>query len=333
MSAEEDIAVVGDIVKNKADVGDRVKNKAVVGDIVKNKPVVGDIVKTKAVVEDIVKTKAVVGDIMGMETVKEDIVGMNTVAEEEMRFSSLTERRLAHLVVDHLTKFGFCVIDDFLGVMSAEKIRSEVLELHSSQEEKNEINSIKKSRISWVNSSDNYAINRPLVGLQSLIKSLDSIIFLATKTLNIEVRSRSKALFSVQTKQNSISQNGPSIEDIHSKSYRNSLQAIYYPNNNWNSEVHGGMMEVFSSVAKRFVGDVYPIFDRIIIIWGDTRTTKRLKKSFSERLEINIWYFYDLKPIKEEDPKIQTDSEANLTKKREGLEYIISDLKRQKSND
>merc|ERR1711890_41468 len=257
-----------------------------------------------------------------------DIINMNPKEEAVEGFSSLTVRRLAYLVVDHLAKFGFCVIDDFLGKVTAEKIKSEVSDLHSSQEKENDTCSI-KSRTTWVNSSEKDATNKPLI------------------------KSRSKALVSLQTNPSSISEsdspsedmdkknkpsvedihkkNKPSLEDMHKKNFAKCVQAIYYPNKNWNTEVDGGMMEVSPSKSTHLVGEVYPIFDRVLIVWADTRTTKKLKTSFSDRLEINVWYFYDLIAKKREVTETQNDQDTSVAKKKEGLENIISDIKRQKT--
>jgi len=248
---------------------------------------------------------------------------------------------LAYLVVDHLAKFGFCVIDDFLGKVTAEKIKSEVSDMHKSQEKENDTCRI-KSRVTWVNSSENDAENKPLVGFQSFIKALDSVIIVATRILNVQIKARSKALVSLQTNPSSISEgkpssegklkkNKPSLGDIHKKNYAKCVQAIYYPNKNWNSEVDGGMMEVSPSRSTSIVGEVYPIFDRVLILWAD-RTMKNLKASFSERLEINVWYFYDLIAKKREVAEIKNDQDTSATKKKIGLENIISDIKRQKTS-
>merc|ERR1712080_548192 len=281
-----------------------------------------------------------------------DIINMNPKEEAVEGFSSLTVRRLAYLVVDHLAKFGFCVIDDFLGKVTAEKIKSEVSDLHSSQEKENDTCSI-KSRTTWVNSSEKDATNKPLVGFQSFIKALDSVIFVATRILNVQIKSRRKALVSLQTNPSSISEsdspsedmdkknkpsvedihkkNKPSLEDMHKKKFAKCVQAIYYPNKNWNTEVDGGMMEVSPSKSTHLVEEVYPIFDRVLIVWADTRTTKKLKTSFSDRLEINVWYFYDLIAKKREVTETQNDQDTSVAKKKEGLENIISDIKRQKT--
>ncbi|XP_075043120.1 prolyl hydroxylase EGLN2 [Mixophyes fleayi] len=68
------------------------------------------------------------------------------------------------------------------------------------------------------------------------------------------------------------------------------LTCIYYLNQNWDTKVHGGLLQIFPE-GRSVVANIEPLFDRLLIFWSDRRNPHEVKPAYAMRYAITVWYF------------------------------------------
>ncbi|XP_075771659.1 prolyl hydroxylase EGLN2 [Pelodiscus sinensis] len=84
------------------------------------------------------------------------------------------------------------------------------------------------------------------------------------------------------------------------------LTCIYYLNRGWDSQVHGGALQIYPE-GRRMVANIEPLFDRLLIFWSDRRNPHEVKPAYATRYAITVWYF-DAKERAEAKDKYQLAS-------------------------
>jgi len=199
------------------------------------------------------------------------------------------------VVIEHLNKFGACVIDDFLGEARGVDILKEVLhlrKLHMFQEgqlasDKSTEKSIRSDKITWTDGD-----SPPCPNLKYLMNTLDSIVKTANQTpnngilSNYSINSRTKAMVACYPGEGT---HYVKHVDNPNKDGR-CITAIYYLNRDWKPEKDGGALKIYSACVEGVVAQVDPIFDRIIFFWSDRRNPHEVLPAFRERYAITVWY-------------------------------------------
>eukprot|EP00091_Calanus_sinicus_P000348 TRINITY_DN10286_c0_g1_i1.p1 TRINITY_DN10286_c0_g1~~TRINITY_DN10286_c0_g1_i1.p1 ORF type:complete len:216 (-),score=42.98 TRINITY_DN10286_c0_g1_i1:343-903(-) len=137
--------------------------------------------------------------------IKQAVQKQTEVAGDKMKSEEKSQSWIAEtvsVVIEHLNKFGACVIDDFLGERKGVRILDEVLDLRkreifqegqlaSVKAEK----SIRSDKITWTDGA-----SPPTPNIKNLINMIDTIVMTANKApnngvlSNYNIGSRTKAM-------------------------------------------------------------------------------------------------------------------------------------------
>ncbi|KAB1254143.1 Egl nine-like protein 2 [Camelus dromedarius] len=80
------------------------------------------------------------------------------------------------------------------------------------------------------------------------------------------------------------------------------ITCIYYLNQNWDVNVHGGLLPIFPE-GRPLVVNIEPLFDHLLMFWSDRRNPHEVKPAYTTRYAITVWYFDAKKQPKEQQPK------------------------------
>jgi len=220
-------------------------------------------------------------------------------------------------VVEHLNKFGACVIDDFLGENKGIKILNEVLNLRSHQTfQEGQLatvkteKSVRSDKITWTDGSSPATPN-----IKYLMNTIDSIVMTANKApnngvlSNYNISSRTKAMVACYPGEGT-----HYVKHIDNPSRDGRcITAIYYLNRNWDAEKDGGSLKIYSACVEGVIAQVEPIFDRVIFFWSDRRNPHEVRPAFRERYAITVWYMDEKEKREFEERKRLKLSEGGHT--------------------
>jgi len=215
-------------------------------------------------------------------------------------------KKAVSIVIQHLNKFGACVIDEFLGDTKGSRILNEVLDLQKFQKFQegqlaSEIaeKSVRGDKILWADGSGDHTPN-----INNLISMMDKIVMGANKAPNngalskYKISSRTRAMIACFPGEGA---HYVKHVDNHQKDGR-CITAIYYLNKDWVPETDGGALKVYSACVPGVIAEVNPIFDRIIFFWSDRRNPHEVMPAYRDRYAITVWYM-DEKEKQEADEK------------------------------
>jgi len=201
------------------------------------------------------------------------------------------------VVIEHLNKFGACVIDNFIGETRGSEILTEVLELQKLQTfQEGQLASVKAEKsirsdqITWTDGSDEQTPQ-----INTLISMLDNIVMTANKTPDngslgkYRIQSRTKAMIACYPGEGT---HYVKHVDNPNKDGR-CITAIYYLNKDWDPEKDGGVLKIYSACVPGVIAEVNPIFDRAIFFWSDRRNPHEVMPSYRSRFAITVWYMDD----------------------------------------
>nr|CAH7760125.1 unnamed protein product [Callosobruchus chinensis] len=202
-------------------------------------------------------------------------------------------------VIQDLSAYGLCVLDDFLGRKKGEAVLKEVLDIQShgllrngqlvSAKSNQDQRIIRGDQICWV---DGKEPNCPNIGF--LITQVDAVIVKANKMLDNDklgqynINSRTKAMVACY----------PGHGSHYVKHVDNPngdgrcITAIYYLNLDWDVQTSGGLLRIFPEGWREDkVADIEPLFDRLLFFWSDRRNPHEVQPAYQTRYAITLWYF------------------------------------------
>ncbi|XP_039757967.1 egl nine homolog 1 [Pararge aegeria] len=204
---------------------------------------------------------------------------------------------LCQRVIQDMTQYGVCVLNNFLGKERGLLVLNEVLEMHRSgiftagqlvsNPGSTEAQTIRSDRITWIDGKEPHCYH-----IGQLISQVDNIILKANKMVNngkmgnYIINGRTKAMVACYPGSGS---HYVKHVDNPNKDGR-CITAIYYLNLDWDVKLCGGLLRVFPEGTNQ-VADIAPIFDRMLFFWSDRRNPHEVQPAYATRYAITLWYF------------------------------------------
>ncbi|KAM4642717.1 prolyl hydroxylase EGLN2 isoform 1-T1 [Discoglossus pictus] len=194
-------------------------------------------------------------------------------------------------IVPCMAFYGICVKDHFLGKTLGSKVLQEVELLnHSGKFRDGQLVSqrtipsknIRGDQIAWVEGKEPGCEN-----IGALMSKIDEVIMHCNGKLgNYIINGRTKAMVACYP--------GSGMGYVRHVDNPNHdgrcLTCIYYLNKNWDTKVHGGLLQIFPE-GRSVVANIEPLFDRLLIFWSDRRNPHEVKPAYGTRYAITVWYF------------------------------------------
>lgn len=221
---------------------------------------------------------------------------------------------ISRQLIEHMTQFGICVIDNFLGIDKGRAIFNEVEQLYSSKKysngslvndrfayNKNDNSSssadpgaIRNDRVIWVNGKEQFCsqINNLIQTLSSVITNSSTLSLYSNNELDkIVINKRTKAHVSCYPG------NGTRyVKHVDNPNCDGRLiTAIYYLNENWNTKREGGLLRMFPTGSNQ-VANIEPLFDRALFFWSDRRNPHEVLPAYRDRYAITVWFMGNKRP-------------------------------------
>jgi len=222
--------------------------------------------------------------------------------EEEPQFDSSIDMKTwlnssVRTLIEHLNRYGVCVVDNFLGDEKGSKLLDEIWRMQKreyfvdgqvmsggGQHEP----AIRNDKITW---TDGFApLNCPY--LRYCVKLLDSIVLRANRVKNngelgkYRLTGRTPIMCACYP-------GGGSRYVKHVDNPNKDgrvVTAIYYLNKHWDSRVDGGSLKIYSQVNKGKVIQIDPVFDRVVFFWSDARNPHEVLPANKPRFAVTVWY-------------------------------------------
>ncbi|XP_063287204.1 prolyl hydroxylase EGLN2 [Pelobates fuscus] len=187
--------------------------------------------------------------------------------------------------------YGICVKDNFLGETLGSRVLNEVELLNSSGKFRDgqlvsqrtiPSKNIRGDQIAWVEGKEPGCEN-----IGALMSRIDEVIMNCSGQLgSYIINGRTKAMVACYPG------NGMGYVRHVDNPNRDGrcLTCIYYLNQNWDTKVHGGLLQIFPE-GRSVVANIEPIFDRLLIFWSDRRNPHEVKPAYATRYAITVWYF------------------------------------------
>ncbi|XP_018418085.1 PREDICTED: egl nine homolog 2 [Nanorana parkeri] len=204
----------------------------------------------------------------------------------------VTAQKMAlEYIVPCMTYYGICVKDHFLGEALGSRVLDEVELLNRSGKFRDgqlvsqrtiPSKNIRGDQIAWVEGKEPGCEN---IGI--LMSKIDEVIMHCSgKLANYAVNGRTKAMVACYPG------NGMGYVRHVDNPNRDGrcLTCIYYLNQNWDTKVHGGLLQIFPE-GRSVVANIEPMFDRLLIFWSDRRNPHEVKPAYAMRYAITVWYF------------------------------------------
>lgn len=194
-------------------------------------------------------------------------------------------------IVPCMTYYGICVKDHFLGETLGSRVLDEVELLnHSGKFRDGQLVSqrtipsknIRGDQIAWVEGKEPGCEN-----IGTLMSRIDEVIMHCSGKLgSYIINGRTKAMVACYPG------NGMGYVRHVDNPNRDGrcLTCIYYLNQNWDTKVHGGLLQIFPE-GRSVVANIEPLFDRLLIFWSDRRNPHEVKPAYATRYAITVWYF------------------------------------------
>ncbi|KAM4696308.1 prolyl hydroxylase EGLN2 [Rhinophrynus dorsalis] len=201
------------------------------------------------------------------------------------------QRMALDYIVPCMAYYGICFKDHFLGETLGSRVLEEVGMLNRSGKFRDgqlvsqrtiPSKSIRGDQIAWVEGKEPGCEN---IGV--LMSRIDEVIMHCNGKLgSYVINGRTKAMVACYPG------NGMGYVRHVDNPNRDGrcLTCIYYLNQNWDTKVHGGLLQIFPE-GRSVVANIEPLFDRLLIFWSDRRNPHEVKPAYAMRYAITVWYF------------------------------------------
>ncbi|XP_069602840.1 prolyl hydroxylase EGLN2 [Ranitomeya imitator] len=194
-------------------------------------------------------------------------------------------------IVPCMMYYGICVKDHFLGESLGSRVLDEVELLNRNGKFRDgqlvsqrtiPSKNIRGDQIAWVEGKEPGCEN-----IGTLMSRIDEVIMHCSGKLgSYVINGRTKAMVACYPA------NGMGYVRHVDNPNRDGrcLTCIYYLNQNWDTKVHGGLLQIFPE-GRSVVANIEPLFDRLLIFWSDRRNPHEVKPAYAMRFAITVWYF------------------------------------------
>ncbi|XP_073405348.1 prolyl hydroxylase EGLN2 [Dendrobates tinctorius] len=220
---------------------------------------------------------------------REDHVGTKPPWNSSMVVSA--QKMALDYIVPCMMYYGICVKDHFLGQSLGSLVLDEVELLNRSGRFRDgqlvsqrtiPSKNIRGDQIAWVEGKEPGCEN-----IGALMSRIDEVIMHCSGKLgSYIINGRTKAMVACYPG------NGMGYVRHVDNPNRDGrcLTCIYYLNQNWDTKVHGGLLQIFPE-GRSVVANIEPLFDRLLIFWSDRRNPHEVKPAYAMRFAITVWYF------------------------------------------
>ncbi|XP_019769773.1 prolyl hydroxylase EGLN3 isoform X2 [Dendroctonus ponderosae] len=204
-------------------------------------------------------------------------------------------------IIEDLSDYGLCVLDNFLGFEEGNRVMAEVLNIKGTGalrdgqlvstrgKAKEDLKTIRSDKICWVHGKEPDCEH-----IGYLIGRVDTLITRANRMFNngklgqYNINGRTKAMVACYP--------GSGAHYVKHVDNPNRdgrcITAIYYLNRNWDVDQYGGLLRIFPEGWREDkVADIEPLFDRLLFFWSDRRNPHEVQPAFATRYAITLWYF------------------------------------------
>lgn len=220
---------------------------------------------------------------------------------------------ISRQLIEHMTQFGICVIDNFLGYQKGRAIYEEVEELYSSREYSkgglvsdrlinngNNLNSttdpgaIRNDRVIWVDGKEDNCCE-----INNLIQTLSSVVINSSTWSLYSNNELDKIVINKRTKAHVSCYPGNGTRYVRHVDNPNDdgrlITSIYYLNENWDTKRQGGLLRMYPT-GSNVVANIEPLFDRALFFWSDRRNPHEVLPAYRDRYAITVWFIGDRRP-------------------------------------
>ncbi|XP_078452472.1 uncharacterized protein LOC144719964 [Lampetra planeri] len=204
--------------------------------------------------------------------------------------SSLRDMALG-LVVPHMERFGFCILDRFLGEESGSYVLAEVQGLRTAGllragqlvSPRHDSAVVRGDRTAWV---DGREASCPATG--RLLAAMDELVAACGRRLGgYNITYRTGGMVACYPGRGT----GYVRHVDNPTGDGRCVTCIYYLNQRWEAKL-GGVLRIFPGGGlEGRPADVEPRFDRLLLFWSDRRTPHEVLPTFGTRFAITVWYF------------------------------------------
>uniref|UniRef100_A0A8C5R8G9 hypoxia-inducible factor-proline dioxygenase n=1 Tax=Leptobrachium leishanense TaxID=445787 RepID=A0A8C5R8G9_9ANUR len=217
--------------------------------------------------------------------------GLNSRTPRTNATGMSLQRMSLDYIVPCLMYYGICVKDQFLGEALGSRVLDEVEMLNRSGKFRDgqlvsqrtiPSTNIRGDQIAWVDGKE-----PGCESIRTLMSKIDEVIMHCSGKLgSYVINGRTKAMVACYPG------NGMGYVRHVDNPNRDGrcLTCIYYLNQNWDTKVHGGLLQIFPE-GRSVVANIEPLFDRLLIFWSDRRNPHEVKPAYAMRYAITVWYF------------------------------------------
>lgn len=207
-------------------------------------------------------------------------------------------------LIDHMNKFGICVIDNFLGSLRGDMVFKEVKQLYSggqymngrlvSDRLANDRNSntdpgaIRNDRVIWVDGNEDNCSE-----INNLIQTLSSVITNSSRLSLYSNNQLDKVVINRRTKAHVACYPGNGTRYVKHIDNPNGdgrlITSIYYLNKDWSTKREGGLLRMYPTGTNQ-VANIEPLFDRALFFWSDRRNPHEVLPAYRDRFAVTVWF-------------------------------------------
>jgi len=243
-------------------------------------------------------------------------IGSNCTTLQEKQKMQTWLANSVRILLEHLNRYGMCVVDDFLGEDKGRAVFEEVCLLqdkHFFQDGQVMSGgglhepSIRSDKITWTDGIS--PCSSP--NLRHLIGLMDSIVLRANRVKNngdlgkYKINGRTRMMVACYP-------GGGSHYVKHVDNPNGDgrvVTAIYYLNKDWDSKIDGGSLKIYSQVNKGAVVKIEPMFDRVVFFWSDARNPHEVLPSNRPRYAVTVWYLDEMEKRNYEKSRLRRDGD------------------------
>lgn len=206
-------------------------------------------------------------------------------------------------VIEHMNRYGICVIDNFFGNERGNAIFEEVRELYetgrhisgrlvndrfANGNSGSSVGAIRNDRVIWISGAENGCSK-----INGLIQTLCSVV---TNSIRLSLYSNNaldNIVINRRTKAHVACYPGNGTRYVKHVDNPNGdgrlITAIYYVNKNWSVKHEGGLLRMYPTGMNE-VANIEPLFDRVLFFWSDRRNPHEVLPAYRDRFAITVWF-------------------------------------------